>query len=303
MSHRFDVIGIGHVTCDVICPVEGWPERDTKTIIPGIALAGGGPAANALAAAARLGLSTALVGRLGDDVLGRYTRLTHEQLGIDVSHLSLDPGAVSPVSVIISDLRDASRTILLTKGERTTVQPSELDWEWLRGCRLIYLDGHQMPASLAVAQTARSWTDVKVMLDAGSMREGMEELCSYCDIVIASRVFAKQLTGTDQVLDCLLRLREMSVSVVGVTLGVQGSLADDGGGTVWAPAFQVDARDTTGAGDAYHGGFAYAWLAGRPLAACMRIASAVAAMKCTGLGARECLPDEHQLSAFLENSG
>lgn len=302
MTETVDVIGIGHVTCDIICPVDGWPERDTKSVIPGIALDGGGPAANALAAAARLGLTTALVGRLGDDVLGRYTRQLHGTAGIDVSRLRLEPQATSPVSVIISDLRDATRTILLTKGESTTLNPEELDWEWLQGTRLIYLDGHQVPASLAVAREARRWPEVVVMLDAGSMREGLQELCALCDIVIASQVFAAQLTGTQQPAECLRALRNLGVSVAGVTLGAQGSLADAGGGIVRVPAFCVDVQDTTGAGDAYHGGFIYGWLAGRPLAECMSIGSAVAAIKCTGIGARQCLPDVHQLVEFMNKA-
>jgi sugar/nucleoside kinase (ribokinase family) len=303
MTDRIDVIGIGHVTCDIVCPVSGWPERDTKTVIPGITFAGGGPAANALAAAARLGLSTALVGRLGDDVLGRYTLGIHEQAGIDVSRLVIDPRAVSPVSVIISDLEDATRTILLTKGELTAIEPADLDWEWLQSARLIYLDGHQLPASLAVAREARHWPGVMVMLDAGSMREGMLELCACCDLVIASRAFARQLTGATEATDSLRQLRDMGVQVAAVTLGSAGSVGSDSNGTVRVPAYQVTVRDTTGAGDAYHGGFVYGWLAGCSLPECMRIASAVAALKCTGFGARERLPDRRQLVEFMENAG
>jgi len=290
------------VTCDIVCPVDGWPERDTKTIIPDITLAGGGPAANAIATAARLGLRTGIVGRLGDDVLGRYTLAAHAAEGIDVSRLALDPQAASPVSVIISDLADATRTILLTKGEGTALQPAELDLPWIRQTRTILLDGHQMPASLAVAREARAWPEVTVVLDAGSMREGMVELCALCDIVIASQRFAQQLTGTESPNDCLERLSEMGVRIAGVTLGELGSICRDAEITVHQPAFRVTVRDTTGAGDAYHGGFLFGWLTGNNLANSMRIASAVAALKCTGTGARQALPDRKLLSSFLDNA-
>jgi sulfofructose kinase len=302
MARQLDVIGIGHVTCDIICPVQGWPKRDTKTIIPTLTLAGGGPTANALAAAARLGLNTGLVGRLGDDVLGRFTWEAHRAEGIDVSRLDLDPLATSPVSVIISDLADSTRTILLTKGDHTALNPELLDWEWIWNSRLIHLDGHQMPASLAVAREARNRPEVMVMLDAGSMREGMVELCELCEIVIASQRFARELTGTDSPDGCLSRLKAMGVRIAGVTLGAEGSICRDENGTIHLPAFPVPVRDTTGAGDAYHGGFIYGLLSGNSLSDCMRIASAVAALKCTGNGARQTLPDAELLSKFLKNT-
>lgn len=294
-----EVIGIGHVTCDVICPLQAWPERDTKTVIPNIALAGGGPTANAIAALARLGVSSGLVGRLGNDLLGRYAREAHAGEGIDVSHLELSPMASSPVSVILSDLKEHTRTILLTKGQETAVDPSELDFEWLHGARIVHLDGHQMAAGLAVARRARDWPGTETVMDAGSMREGMVELCGLCNVVIASQRFARELTGVDDPQQWITALHELGAEVAGVTLGAGGSICSQRGEIVSKPAFSINARDTTGAGDAYHGGFIYARLQGLPLAQCMRIASAVAALKCTGIGAREALPARRELGRFL----
>jgi ribokinase len=294
-----DVIGIGHVTCDIICPLEAWPELDTKTVIPGIMLAGGGPAANAIAALACLGISTGLVGRLGDDLLGRYAHREHEVAGIDISHLELSPDAVSPVSIILSDLEAGTRTILLTKGRDTALVPERLDWDWLQQARVIHLDGHQMAASLAVATRARDWPDTSIMLDAGSMREGMVELCGLCDIVIASQHFARELSNTDEPRDCITQLRNLGARIAGVTLGARGSLCTDGTGIVKQQAFTVESLDTTGAGDAYHGGFIYGCLEGWPLAQCMQFASAVAALKCTGIGAREGLPNTRQVQELI----
>lgn len=294
-----EVIGIGHVTCDIICPLQAWPERDTKTIIPQLTLAGGGPAANAIAALARLGVSSGLIGRLGDDLLGRYARDEHAREGIDISHLEMSTAASSPVSVILTDLAETTRTILLTKGRDTTLAPEDLDWDWLQRARLIHLDGHQMPASIAIARQARQWPATEVMLDAGSMREGMFELCGLCDIVIASQRFAGELGGGGDPLRCIAELHERGAAVAGVTLGTDGSVCSQDGDIVRQPAFVVDAVDTTGAGDAYHGGFIYSWLQDSRLSQCLRVASAVAALKCTGLGAREALPDQRRLAAFL----
>jgi sulfofructose kinase len=294
------VIGLGHITCDIICPLQGWPEVDTKTIIPGLTLTGGGPTANAIAALARLGISCALAGKLGADVLGRYTVEAHIADGIDMSHVHVDAGAVSPVSVILSDLATGTRTILLTKGERTTLASEELDWEWLRGARVLHLDGHQLPASLALARAARDWPQTLTVFDAGSLREGMEELCGLCDYVIASQRFVRQLAGVAKPRRWLEALRHLGARRAGVTLGSAGCVLLLEGDYYEQPAYRVAVQDTTGAGDAFHGGFIYGLLKGAAPQECLQLASAVAALKCTGLGARAALPNAAELSRFLQ---
>jgi len=293
------VIGLGHVTCDITVPLQGWPERDQKTIIPGITLSGGGPTANAMAALARLGVRAGLVGKLGTDLLGRYAVEAHAAEGIDLSRLVVSGETVSPVSVILVDQAERTRTILLTKGEHTTLDPGELDLDYFSSARVIHLDGHQMPASLAVARAAQQWPATTVVLDAGGMREGMLELCRLCDVVIASTRFARELAASDDPLDGLHALLDLGVRCAGVTLGPQGSVLSRGGVTIRMPAFSVPVADTTGAGDAFHGGFIYALVNGMDDASCLRHASAVAAIKCTGLGTRQALPDAAHLARFL----
>jgi sulfofructose kinase len=297
---RLDVIGIGHVTCDIICPLQDWPVKDTKTIIPGIRLSGGGPTANAMAALAKLGVACGLAGRLGDDLLGRFTLEQHTLTGMDVSHLQLHAGTTSPVSVILSDLSDATRTILLTKGENTVLDPADLDYEWLHQARFIHFDGHQIPASIAAARAAKDWPDTSTMLDAGSLREGMLELCGLVDYAIASLHFAKELTGSADPLQCITALHSMGARYAGVTLGANGAVLSADGEVIYEPAVAVDVKDTTGAGDAFHGGLIYALLQSVSWRDCLCIANTVAAIKCTGLGARDALPDQHSLAHKLD---
>jgi ribokinase len=290
---------LGHVTCDIIIPLHGWPDRDTKTIVPETRLCGGGPAANTAAALARLGVDVGLVGRLGDDAIGRQTYAMHEQDGIDTSHLQISAGVTSPLSVILADLSDATRTILLTKGVNTALPAAALDFEWLRLARVIHLDGHQMEASLAVARAAREWPAVRVTLDAGSMKAGLLELVSLADITFASKRFCCELVGELNPEACIEKLHQAGAKWAGVTLGADGSLLSTSGELLRQEAFRVPAQDTTGAGDAFHGGFIYGLLNGASAQECLRIASAVAAIKCTGIGAREALPDEPVLAGFL----
>jgi len=299
MNLSLDVIGIGHVTSDIVCPFEKWPETDTKTILPGLTLSGGGPTANAMAALARLGVACGLVGKLGDDLLGRFAREAHASDGIDISHLQIDPGTESPVSVILCDLTRSTRTILLTKGRGTTLDPATLDHAWLRQARVIHFDGHQMPASLAVARAAKSWPGARTVLDAGSMKPHLPELIGLCDVVFASARFMRELTGGEDPERFMQALHELGAPVAGVTLGARGSMLSDGKRHFKQPAFEVAAKDTTGAGDAFHGGLIYGLLHGLAWDACLRIASSVAAIKCTGLGARSALPGRDAMMQFM----
>ncbi len=294
------VIGIGHVTCDIVCPLDGWPAIDTKTVLPGIMLAGGGPTANTLAGLARLGIGTAIVGQLSDDVLGRYTLEAHRTDGVDISHLRLDPAAVSPVSVLLSDLAAGTRTIFLTKGGHTQLDPDVLDLAWLAQAQVLHFDGHQLPASLAAAKAAQGWPQVTCVLDAGSLREGMLELAKLCDVVIASRRFASDATGESDPTVALRALAAKGFSSIGITCGKEGSYFMDHGQVRFQQAYVVNTQDTTGAGDAFQAGYIYGLLQCWPIAQRLRWASAVAALKCKGLGARSTLPSVNEVEQFLK---
>jgi ribokinase len=139
-------------------------------------------------------------------------------------------------------------------------------------------------------------------MDAGSMRDGMVELCGLCDIVLASQRFAFQLTGSDNPQLCITALHELGVDNAGVTLGSKGSLYSNRYQLIEHGAFKVDVVDTTGAGDAFHGGYIYGLMQGWEPVRCITFASAIAALKCTRLGTREGLPSINQVTDFIKHN-
>jgi sulfofructose kinase len=161
----------------------------------------------------------------------------------------------------------------------------------------ILFDGHEPLISLPLAQWAKERALVTV-LDAGSVRLGTRELAPRVDYLVASMKFAREFTGEKHPERALTRLSRVSPCVV-ITLGEHGLVWQRGKETGKLPAFSVRATDTTGAGDAFHGAFAWALASGHAAPECARIAAAVSALKCRRLGARSGLPTQDELKSFL----
>jgi len=131
---------------------------------------------------------------------------------------------------------------------------------------------------------------VKVVLDAGAIREGMGELVALSDVLLASERYASEVAPRGEIEDSLLELSRMG-RAWSCHHGQRGSIGIEGDKLVHQPPLQVEVMDTTGAGDVYLGGYAYALLQGWPLERCMQVASAAAGLSCRNLGARAALPD------------
>jgi sugar/nucleoside kinase (ribokinase family) len=142
------------------------------------------------------------------------------------------------------------------------------------------------------------------VLDVERVRPGIAELLQLTDAIIAAQAFPTELTGYDAPGRALEAMsREFNAPLVAVTLGAEGSLARCGGREFRTRAFPVDCIDSTGAGDAFHGGFAAACLYApeRPMDVedALRYANAVAALNCRALGARGGLPTHDAVAQLL----
>lgn len=140
--------------------------------------------------------------------------------------------------------------------------------------------------------------------DAGGLYDNVESLLPYADILIPSEEFALGITGEKKAENAAKRLYEKyNPDVVVITQGKNGGTLYDGTRLTAYPAFSVKAADTNGAGDVFHGAFAAGYLKGYDFLKCCYFASAVSAVKCTGVGARESVPDFETVKKFLEENG
>ena len=293
------VLCVGLVASDFLAPVSFPIPRDVKVRLGALLRQGGGPAANAAVALARLGLRVAFAGAVGDDGTGSDQREALRREGVDVDRLVTVPDVPSFVSFILVDETDGSRTILSAPAERPRLGPGSVSFPEPPP-DLLLVDGWGGPAQDELARAARA-AGVPVLLDAGSCRPEVLDLLALADVVIGSRPFAEAFAGPGPPEPALEKLKNAGPRLVAITDGERGTLAAARGadGVFPVPAFKVNAVDTTGAGDAFHAGAAWALLEGCGWEESLRQGAAVAALKCLRAGARSGLPDRVAVARFL----
>jgi ribokinase len=298
MSGHPRVLVVGYNACDITVALPRLPDPDTKLEVPPILLGGGGPAATAAVALARLGADVRLLTPLTDDEAGRLQRRELVAAGVDIAPCPVIAGAESAKAVILVHPPDGARTILWSRGALPNLPSPAEPERLLEGRDLLYLDGHEPTASLALARVARE-RGLPVIMDAGTLRAGSRELVPLCTDVVSSAVFAPAFAGCGDLPTALRALRAAGPERVALTLGAAGVMYLAGQAIATLPAFAVEAVDTTGAGDAFHAGYAYARGRGDGFVAALRFGAAVAALKCRDWGGRRGLPTLAETEALL----
>jgi sulfofructose kinase len=281
---------VGHASYDHVFSVAHHPGPDEKLFADALTGCGGGPAANAAVAVARLGYRAAFAGYLGNDIHGQLHAAELLNEGVDTEWL-VRGDSPTPVSAVIVK-PDGARTVVCYKGSTERLPRDAIDFTGANPAVLLF-DGHEPPLSEALIDRP-----VPKVLDAGSVHAGTESLMFRVDYLVCSEKFAHQWLGTDTPKEALQRLAERSPAVV-ITLGERGLIWQKAGQSGHLSAFPARAIDTTGAGDAFHGAFAAALAAGMGWLDTLRLASAAGAACCEALGARPGLPDRTRLLKWL----
>ena len=283
-SSKVDVVGVGLNATDTLIPLPQFPTSGSKVEFRSANVLPGGPVASAVVACQSWGLRTRYVGKVGDDSAAEIHRAEFARLGVE-THLLTAPGCASQQAFIIVD-DSGERTVLWKRDDRLTLQPDELQREWIVNARLLHVDGHDTVAATAAARWARA-AGVLVVADVDNLYPGVEALLENIDYLIVSRDIPGRLTGELDLRKSLPLVRNrFGCRLAAATLGPDGVLAWDGTEFRYAPAHQVNVLDTTGAGDIFHAGFIYGLLQGWPPQKQLDFACAAAALNCAAVGAR-----------------
>jgi sugar/nucleoside kinase (ribokinase family) len=295
----FDAVALGLNAVDHLIVVPRYPDFNSKIAFLSHTLAPGGQAATAMVTLARLGLRTRYMGKVGSDDLGRFQIDSIASEGVESSGIVVVEGAETQTAFIIIDQASGERTILWNRDERLTINEDEVDYESVTSGRALHLDGHNIAASIKAAEYARA-AGIPTLLDIDNIYPGVEGLLPLIDFLISSSGFPEQMTGEANIETALKKLAGMTGAIfVAATIGQGGVLAYFAGQLIHSPAFAIECRDTTGAGDAFHGGFIYGLLAGFSVERTLRFANAVAALKCRAVGARTALPGLDEVNFLL----
>jgi sugar/nucleoside kinase (ribokinase family) len=298
-AKSFDAVALGLNAVDHLIVVPRYPEFNSKVNYRSHRLAAGGQSATAMVTLARLGLKASYIGKVGSDDSGRFQIDSMTSEGVETSGVVVVEGAESQNAFIIIDEASGERTILWRRDERLTVTAEEVEPSAVTAGRALLVDGHDVAAATRAAGFARA-ARVPVVLDIDNIYEGIESLLPLVDFLVSSSTFPERMTGESDLRAALKRLSETYGSLfVAATLGSEGVLGYFHGRYVHSPAFKIDCRDTTGAGDAFHGGFIYGLLKAFSVEETLRFANAVAALKCRAVGARTALPRLDEVKALL----
>ena len=299
---NFDYIGIGFCSNDHLAVLPFIP-MDTKVRMLSHRIMGGGPAANSTAGAASLGKSAAFVGTVGDDADGDMILRDFRAQGVDTSMVKVRPGATSAIAYLWIEEKTGNRSCAWTRERLDELTADEINPEAIASAKVLHVDGHNAAGAIAAAKVARE-AGVLVNYDAGTHRDGMEELLGLADLMICSEEFILKLTGLKDAEEAVRQVwAKFHPKVCGATMGVRGSMAFDGKDFVRCPAFKVEkVVDTTGCGDLFHTGFAIRYLETQDLMECQRFGAAVSAIKCRGLSGRPpSAPTRAEVEEFLGN--
>lgn len=292
--HNIDVLCAGATSYDLVFSVKQHPGPDEKTIAESLISCGGGPAANAAVTVSRLGLKAAFCGYLGNDIFGQLHLQELKTAGVNTEWI-VSADRATPVSTIL--VKPGGERSLINYRQAKPLNSNQFDFEAINP-KVILIDGHEPDISSALLKLAYR-KNIPTILDAGSVNPGTEKLCMKVDYLVCSEMFAQEITGKKNMEVAIEKLYMRCKNVI-ITRGKNGLLWKTEKGQGLLDSYTVNAVDTTGAGDVFHGTFACCIALKKEWHYTLMYSSAAAALSCTKLGARPSTPTHKEVFNFLE---
>jgi len=295
------ILCTGIIVLDEVFRVDEFPQPDGKVQAKGFFVVNGGCAANAAVAIARLGGQAALAGPMGgpegeDDNGDRVLRALKRE-NIDCTFCRRIDGLATALSAIFMNAR-GDRTIVTYRDERiAATTPADPDAVVARADAV--LADNRYPAFVQPICEAARRRGLPVVLDGDRPTVEDDPLFGIASHVIFSSECLRETTGVKDLGDGLKRIARKTGAFLAVSNGPDDIVYLEAGALRRQPVFTIDAVDTLGAGDAFHGGFALALAEGQSVIAAMRFGAAAAGIKCTRVGGSAGAPTRAEVEAFL----
>ena len=297
-----EIIVVGNFVVDLIGkPLDRLPERGRLLILDTLETHSGGNGPNTAGALGRLGGDVAVVGRVGEDLYGRFLLERLNGWGVDTRLVYRDPEAATGLTLVAVDPA-GERSFLHHFGANARLIPANLEWDQLAGARHLHLAAFFVlpgldtpdpetripPAAALLAEAKRRGltTSLDVCWDrTGRWMETLGPCLPYVDWMLPSEDEARALTGKETPAQMAASLRKAGCGAVIIKLGESGCYYQGPDGERLAPAYRVEVRDTTGAGDCFIAGFLLAQGRGWDLERSLRFGNACGARAVSAVGA------------------
>ncbi len=281
---------------DFLFSVNHYPKAGSKIDGLGLCIQGGGPVPNVMVGLRRLGHRTALITAVADDLIGQMGVDELREEKVDDRFIVTKRGTSDTAAGFVEQ-GSGRRTMVLNRIIHVT--PADINTSRYPIPRLIHLDGRDLDACIKLARWGKKVGAI-ITFDIGSQRNDVSPIFPLVDQLVVSDGYAFPFTKTKSARQAIRKLRQYCPGTIVVTEGIKGSTGLEDGRYVFQPAFRVKNIDTTGAGDAFHTGYIYGLLNKFDLSYRLLFGAAVAALKCTKMGARAGIPTRREVQQFLK---
>jgi len=306
-----DVVTIGDSVVDIVIPVPRFP-RGNEDSVPGERMERQlGGASNFLLQACRLGLRAGVIDCVGDDDLGRFFLEALRAEGVEVSRVHVREGLPTAHCVVLVDA-EGSHAYIGFQGATRHLRPEEVDPEYVRGARALYISGYALAGSPIREAVLRalgiaSEAGIPTYFDPSPILSRIPEAALRSVIAESETVLLNErelglITGADDLKVAVNRLLELGPDTIVLKKGSKGCVVCDRSGTEKVPGFPVEVVDTTGAGDAFNASFLFGQLEGWSLRNSAVLANAVGAIKVMKMGAGTNVPKREEIIRFVSEN-
>jgi 5-dehydro-2-deoxygluconokinase len=328
-----DLICLGRINLDLYAEQEGAPLGDVQSFRKYV----GGSAANICIGTARLGLRSAMVGRVGDEQMGSFIRRTIAGQGADTRYLRLDSERLTGVVTVgVRESEGFPRIFFYEDAADLATDESDIDPDYVASSRALLITGtflargHLERATRKAVAAAKA-AGRKVILDvdyrpvlwglaehraggemfvaSGAVTERIQSILGACDLVVGTEEEIRIAGGFADTGEALRSIRAHTRATIVLKVGAlgcrmyEGPISDDPTDTLHGPGVPVEVFNTVGAGDAFMSGFLRGWLTGESLEHCARLANACGALVVSRHGCAPAMPTWDELQYFLPRIG
>jgi len=304
-----DVTCLGILVADVIGkPVEALPERGKLMLVDRMELHGGGCANNTGIALAKIGIKTAVIGKVGNDGFGDFMVNSLTRNGVDCAGVVRDDEVATSATMVVVH-GDGERSFIHYLGANAVLTDADVNYDVVKSSRILHIAGTFLMPSFDGEPTARVLKKAKEMgvttaLDTawdsrGNWMKLLETCLPYVDYAVPSIEEARMVTGKYEPCDVAGVLMDKGVGTVALKMGDQGCYIRSKDVELRIPIYRVDAVDATGAGDAFAAGFLAGLANGWDLERTGKFANATGAFCVTAIGATTGIKDQTTIEAFI----
>ena len=303
------VLVVGEINVDLVLQgYRDFPVPGKEVLVDDFSMVLGSASAICAMGLARLGTSVSFLGKVGDDPWGRFCLDALRGRNIDVSRVIVDASLKTGVTVAITSSKD--RALVSFLGSIGALTGADVPAKALEAFDHLHVSSYFLqeglrPGIQGLFRAARG-LGLTTSLDPGfdpseTWGRDLSDTLGEADLFFPNEVELRGVTGTANPEEALRALRKDGLRVV-AKLGGDGAMTLDGDRPLHVAAFPVKPIDTTGAGDSFDAGFLHAWLAGEPVAACLRLGAACGALSTLGLGGTAAQPTLPEAQALLRSA-